>query len=76
MTPGLHGTVEPTELAAAAPDPLAASTTRLGDAHQQGAGGTALRGIVVEGLQKVYFNGNGVRAQAVEVDISDIDVSF
>ena len=32
--------------------------------------------IVVEGLQKVYFNGNGVRTQSLEVDISDIDTSF
>jgi hypothetical protein len=46
------------------------------DAHQQGAGGSAIRGIVVQGLRKVHFNGNGVRAQAVEVDISDINVSF
>ncbi|WP_327286867.1 telomere-protecting terminal protein Tpg [Streptomyces sp. NBC_01198] len=52
---------------------------RLFDAQQQGAGDQALRGIVAEGLQEIYFKDNGARAQGLEVDITDIDyfdVSF
>lgn len=76
MTRGPHGAVETTELAPAAPDHLARQATRLVDAHQKDGDGEALRGIVVEGLRKVCFNGNGVRAQSREVAISDIDISF
>lgn len=52
---------------------------RLFDAQQQGATDQALRGIVAEGLQEVYFKDSGARAQGLEVDITDIDyfdVSF
>lgn len=46
---------------------------RLFDAQQSGASDRALRGIVAEGLQEIYFKDNGTRAQGLEVDITDID---
>jgi transcriptional regulator with XRE-family HTH domain len=52
---------------------------RLFDAQQRGADDRALRAIVAEGLQEVYFKDDGARAQGLEVAITDIDyvdVSF
>lgn len=48
-------------------------------AHDQGASDHRLRGIVARGLQEVYFQDHGTRAQDLQVDITDIDyfdVSF
>jgi hypothetical protein len=56
-----------------------AYAARLFEAQQQGAGDQQLRGIVAEGLQDVYFQDNGQRAQGLEVEITDIayfDVKF
>ncbi|MFJ6054613.1 telomere-protecting terminal protein Tpg [Streptomyces sp. NPDC092307] len=52
---------------------------RLFDAQQQGAGDSQLRAIVAEGLQEIYFKDGGNRADALEVELTDIDyidVSF
>ncbi|MBV9022854.1 MAG: XRE family transcriptional regulator [Streptomycetaceae bacterium] len=51
----------------------------LFNAQQAGVSDRQLRQIVAEGLQEVYFKGNGARAQGLEVAITDIDyfdVSF
>jgi transcriptional regulator with XRE-family HTH domain len=52
---------------------------RLFDAQQQGLGDQALRDIVAEGLQEVYFKDGGTRAGGLEVEMTDVryfDVSF
>ncbi len=52
---------------------------RLFNAQQQGAGDPELRAIVAEGLQDIYFKDGGTRAEALEVEFTDIDyidVSF
>jgi hypothetical protein len=52
---------------------------RLFVAQQQGATDRALREIVAEGLQEVYFKDGGSRAADLEVEFRDIDyfdVSF
>lgn len=52
---------------------------RLFEAQQQGLGGQALREIVAEGLQEVYFKDGGTRAGGLEVEMTDVryfDVSF
>jgi transcriptional regulator with XRE-family HTH domain len=53
--------------------------SRLFTAQQQGASDQALREIVAEGLQEVYFKDGGSRADGLEVEFKDIDyfdVSF
>ncbi|MEU3448703.1 XRE family transcriptional regulator [Streptomyces thermolilacinus] len=52
---------------------------RLFDARQRGASDRHLREIVAEGLQEIYFKDGGRRADALEVEFTDIDyfdVSF
>lgn len=52
---------------------------RLFDAQQQDPGDQALRAIVAEGLQGVYFKDSGTRANGLEVEMTDVryfDVSF
>ncbi|GLF94879.1 telomere-protecting terminal protein Tpg [Streptomyces yaizuensis] len=46
---------------------------RLFTAQRQGADDRRLRGIVAEGLQRVYFRDDGARAAELEVEITDID---
>ena len=56
-----------------------AYAARLFDAQQQGLGDRALRDIVAEGLQEVYFKDGGTRAGGLEVEMTDVryfDVSF
>lgn len=50
-----------------------AYAARLFDAQQHGATDPQLRAIVAEGLQEVYFQDNGARAQGLEVAFTDID---
>ncbi|UQA90783.1 telomere-protecting terminal protein Tpg [Streptomyces halobius] len=52
---------------------------RLFRAQQEGADDRRLRAIIAEGLQEIYFQDGGRRAQDLEADITDIDyfdVSF
>ncbi|MGP3947927.1 telomere-protecting terminal protein Tpg [Streptomyces sp. 7N604] len=52
---------------------------RLFQAQQQGASDQQLRQIVAEGLQEIYFQDSGRRAQGLEVEFTDVDyfdVSF
>lgn len=52
---------------------------RLFQAQRQGASDRALREIVAEGLQEIYFKDGGTRAGDLEVEFTDIDyfdVSF
>ena len=56
-----------------------AYAARLFEAQQQGLGDRALRDIVAEGLQEVYFKDGGTRAGGLEVEMTDVryfDVSF
>ncbi|MEU1519168.1 XRE family transcriptional regulator [Streptomyces sp. NPDC005811] len=46
---------------------------RLFDAQGQDASDAAMRGIVAEGLQEVYFKDGGHRADGLEVELNDID---
>ncbi len=52
---------------------------RLFEAQRHGQGDHALRDIVAEGLQEVYFKDGGTRAGGLEVEMTDVryfDVSF
>ncbi|MEU1516180.1 hypothetical protein ABZ490_29265 [Streptomyces sp. NPDC005811] len=53
----------------------AAYAQQLLDAQGQGAGEAALRGIVAEGLQEVYFKDGGHRAHGLEVDLTPVPPS-
>jgi hypothetical protein len=50
-----------------------AYAARLFDAHEAGADEQALRDIVAEGLQEMYFKDRGRRAQGLMVDFTGID---